>query len=74
MGWWKMMNRDLIITLCKRGWFKRGDRLYKVEGDTLKYIELDEYAKRLEMHGMTIEKAIEKGIVTSDFVELLKLF
>lgn len=63
------MNRDLIIALCKRGWFKRGDRLYKVEGDTLKYIELDEDAKQLEMYSMTIEKAIKKGIVTSDFVE-----
>ena len=70
------MNRDLIIALTKRGWLSFGydTRMYKIEGDILRFIELNEDTKQLEIHGMTEEAAIEKGIVTQDFINSLKLF
>ena len=63
------MNRDLIIALVKNGWAKYGNLLYKMENYTLKYIIMNEETKQLEMHAMTIEKAIEEKILPLGILE-----
>ena len=63
------MNRDLIIALVKNGWVKYGNILYKMENYTLKYIIMNEETKQLEMHAMTIEKAIEEKTLPLDILE-----